>query len=158
MRVMQLTHEGRICPSVEQARQVGQAIIGNAPNVKECTSPAMVLARKSSQSCATQKRHQRPQQNSCSHKPPTHHVCDRHGVCGSAGAAAVDVWRDVVNLLAVLVCNGGPTGGAGVCAKNDAILQTYDGVKMRYNVDKRGPMPIDVLPCCFICPLFAPYK
>lgn len=58
-----------------------------------------------------------------------HHSGHSLGVSGSASTAAPDVWRDVVDLLAVLVAHGVALGCAGVSSKHNAILvhQPHDG-------------------------------
>eukprot|EP00983_Pelagomonas_calceolata_P090990 1157489-Pelagomonas_calceolata.AAC.4 len=45
--------------------------------------------------------------------------------CGrelSTGTAALDVVRDVVDLLAVFIRDGGARGGAGICAQHHPVL------------------------------------
>ncbi len=71
--------------------------------------PAQILCKEAGAACVNG-----------SAAPPT-----RGGLCvgGSAGAAAVDVVRDEVDLLAVLVRDGRPRGGARVGAQHHAVLR-----------------------------------
>ena len=50
------------------------------------------------------------------------HTCDVLSVCCRPSTTAVDVGRDVVNLLAVLVRHCGIGRRAGVCSEDDSIL------------------------------------
>ena len=45
------------------------------------------------------------------------------GIRGSTGTTTVDVISDLVNLLAVLVYDGGVTGGTGISSEDDPILE-----------------------------------
>jgi len=48
-------------------------------------------------------------------------------VSGCASTAAEDVRGKVVNLLAVLVTNDGPSSGTGISGQDNTILQSFSG-------------------------------
>ena len=53
-------------------------------------------------------------------------TCHILSICGSARPAAVDVGRDVVDLLAVLVCHHGACCGPRVSTKHHSTLQVTE--------------------------------
>jgi hypothetical protein len=58
-----------------------------------------------------------------------HEEVDELGVCSCACSACVDVWGDIVDLLAVLFHHNRSSSGTGVCSQYDSIsvLHSHDG-------------------------------